>query len=130
MTYIAIADTSKDNFVKINNFLKNKNHEKKVIIKNNNFEEDKNRHLIKDDGLNHIKIKKFNFNFLNYLYYKLACGKINNKLEIYNDFRSKIISEECFIKNNLILFILLKANENKLINYKEKYQLKDLISII
>ena len=49
--------------------------------------------------------------------------KNKKNIELYNNFRSKILSEEFFVHNNLNIQILLRINENNLTNNKDKYLL-------
>ena len=81
-----------------------------------------------DDNVSKNKIPKLNF--CEYLYYKLTCNKNKNNLENFNDFRTRIISEEYFIKNHLNIYILLKINENLFSEYKNRYHLKDIINLV
>ena len=69
-------------------------------------------------------------NFLDFLYYKITCGKKVKFFKIYEDFRMKIISEEHIIRNHLNIYNLLKITEKKRYNRRSSYQLKDLINLI
>ena len=69
-------------------------------------------------------------NFLDFLYYKITCGKKAKFFKIYEDFRMKIISEEHIIRNHLNIYNLLKITEKKRYKRRSSYQLKDLINLI
>ena len=49
---------------------------------------------------------------------------------MYDNFRTKIICEEYFLRNYINIYNLLKMNENHLSKDINKYQLKDLIEIM
>ena len=74
----------------------NDNHEQKTmkILKEEKNIERKNKFI-------KLNIHKLDFNFYDYMYYHLNCRKNKVDLKIYNDFRTKIISEENIIKNYL-----------------------------
>lgn len=100
---------------------------------NINSENEKTREDISEQNQYEIKQsdeinnKRKKFNFWNYFVYKICCGKKNSKLKIYEDFRTKIISEEQLIKNHLNIYNLLKDSEIAEINKKNRNELKDLI---
>ena len=50
-------------------------------------------------------------NFLDFLCYKITCGKKVKFFKIYEDFRMKILSEEHIIRNHLNIYNLLKITE-------------------
>ena len=75
-----------------------------------------------------LNIRKLDFNFYDYINYKLKCGKNKLDLKIYNDFRTKIISEERIIKNYLNIYFLLKINQECFLDYKNMFKLEDLIN--
>ena len=75
-----------------------------------------------------LNIRKLDFNFYDYINYKLKCGKNKLDLKIYNDFRTKIISEERIIKNYLNIYYLLKINQDYFLDYKNRFKLEDLIN--
>ena len=89
--------------------------------------EDKN---IKKDKLVRSKIEKFKFNFFIYLYYKINCVKYKRNLRKYKEFRIKVISEESFIRNHFNVYNLIKINEDHLMDFQNKYELKDLINFV
>ena len=80
----------------------NKNHKENM---NKNKDED-NRKNIKNDK---------NFNLCHYILYKITCGKKKKIINIYEDFREKILSEEHLVKNYLNIYNLLAiANDNNI----------------
>ena len=123
-------DISKNNNVsKTNNiFLSNIEDLNKKNIENNiNY----NINLEKrDDNREKLKNKKEKY-FWNYLWFKITCGKNQKYFRIYENFRTKIISEEHLIRNHLNIYNLLKVTEKKRY-YKRisSYQLKDLLNLI
>ena len=123
-------DISKNNNVsKTNNiFLSNIEDLNKKNIENNiNY----NINLEKrDDNREKLKNKKEKY-FWNYLWFKITCGKNQKYFRIYENFRTKIISEEHLIRNHLNIYNLLKVTEKKRY-YKRisNYQLKELLNLI
>ena len=122
----------KENIVSENTNINN------IININNDNEktrEDANEPNINDDTNNNKGVKQIikdndkrkRFNFWNYFVYKICCGKRNSKLKTYEDFRTKIISEEQLIKNHLNIYNLLKESEITEINKKQRNELKDLM---
>ena len=63
-----------------------------------------------DDIDNNRPINKINYNCIKYLWYSIPCGKTDNKIDYYENFRSKLISEEGIIQNYLDVYKLLKLN--------------------
>ena len=110
--------------INIQKIISNKRYEKQVEIKSKNIDENKNKIIT------YFKMDKIKSNFFIYLLYKITCIKIKNNFNICNNFRIKIISEEYFIKTYLNVFNLLKLNENQLNDFKNKYQLVDLITLV
>ena len=53
-------------------------------------------------------LEKQNFNWCKYLGYLICCGKNDKKLQYYEDFRAKLISEENIIQNYMDTYKLLK----------------------
>ena len=76
------------------------------------------------------KISEEKKTFYKYILFTLLCGKKYNWFGIYKNFRKKIISEEHLIKNYLIIYNLLKANENTKRFKRNSYSLKDLINLV
>ena len=68
--------------------------------------------------------------FSNYICFKISCGKKENYFQIYENFRTKIISEEHLIRNHLNLYNILKVTEKKRHFLKNKYHVEDLIKFI
>lgn len=127
---------SKDPMASDTNLNAPKNIEKENTISDNtnrNNENEKtredanepNNNNNKDNENSKNKVKKFNF--WNYFVYKICCGKKNSKLKTYEDFRTKIISEEQLIKNHLNIYNLLKESEITEINRKHRNELNDLM---
>ena len=57
--------------------------------------------------------EKQNFNWFSYLKYMVLCGKNNPKISFYEDFRTKLISEENIIQNYIDIYNLLEVNKIK-----------------
>ena len=83
----------------------NRNKEKRSIPLN------KRDKLENTDNIdNNRPIEKINYNCIKYLWYSIPCGKVDNKIDYYENFRSKLISEEGIIKNYLQVYKLLELN--------------------
>ena len=52
--------------------------------------------------------KKQNFNWFKYIWYKICCGRNNSMISYYEDYRTKLISEESLISGQLDIFKLVK----------------------
>ena len=118
--YIISQKTKTD---KINNEYQSEN--KLNIVKEN-----KNKRKEKEDEIIDIKMKNSHFNYLDYLYHIIKCGKTKKNIKIYNKFREKILSEEFFVHNNLNIQILLSLNEKNLINNKNMYLLTNMVNVV
>lgn len=138
------------NIIKRNNnkalYFMNENNSKEIIINqnnnnkleiNNDFHNEKEMNALKEEkNLENknksikLNIHKLDFNFYDYMYYILKCGKNNVDLNIYNNFRTKIISEEGLIKNYLNIYFLVKMNQECFLDYKSKFKLEDLINML
>ena len=133
-TNITTTNSSSENIQNIQNFRKRKNMNKKNknndSIKIKNIEDTKNNNTESKYSHSEIKEQKLKFNFCNYICYELSCKKKNNKLYMYDNFRTNIICEEYFLRNYINIYNLLKMNENHLSENINKYQLKDLLEII
>ena len=84
------------------------------------------------DNMSNKNMKEENFfTFWNYTLYIFTFGKKNNKFEIYDKFRSKILSEENLVENYLNIYNLLKATK-KMEYFKEQntFKKKDLLNLI
>ena len=68
--------------------------------------------------------------FLNYICFKISCGKKENYFKIYENFRTKIISEEHLIRNYFNFYNILKVTQKKRHILKNKYHVEDLIKFI
>ena len=55
------------------------------------------------------KKEKQNFSWFAYMKFIICCGKNNQKMEYYDDFRKQIISEENILQYHLDIYKLLKA---------------------
>ena len=53
-------------------------------------------------------LEKQNFNWFKYLWYLICCGRNDEKIKYYEDFRAKLISEENIIQNYMDTYKLLK----------------------
>ena len=105
------------NSMSFNNMIKEKKNDSKskdslnIKIINNECEN------IKDKSKNHNKLK-----FLHYLAYIITLNKNYSNIQLYSNFRRKMISEECLILNNLNINTIVKkyinenTNENKIEN--------------
>ena len=118
---ISINNISKSNLFSTNNKIPD------VVDKSNNIKNSEN--------INNNKEKEKEQNgrektFLNYIFYKITCGKKKEFFQTYQKFRVKIISEEHLIRNHLNIYNLLKATERKRHNRRNSYQLKDLINLV
>ena len=58
-------------------------------------------------------------NYFSYIYFRVSCRKKNNYYQVYEDFRTKIISEEHIIRNHLNIYSLLKITEKENDNIEE-----------
>lgn len=113
------TDISKSN-ININKVEKNVNNNSWDITKLNNLTINQEYF----DG------RKKRINFCKYIFYKLTCQKKYKHFQIYETFRTKIISEEHLIKNHLNIYKLLKITEKKRYLKRGSYQLKDLIRLV
>ena len=118
-------NNSKENIINQNVEIYNDNHDQKTMktLKEEKINESKNKSI-------KLNFHKLNFNFYDYMYYNLKCGKNKVDLKIYNDFRTKIISEESIIKNYLNIYFLLKINQEYFLDYKNRFKLEDLIKVL
>ena len=96
----------------LNNF-NSRNSSKDIQIENKkstifSFKDD----LIKDnnDDSENRPLEKKEFNWFKYIWYLICCGTNDKKISYYEDFRSKLISEENIIQNYLDIYKLLKKN--------------------
>ena len=127
---------------KIDSFSYNKG-DNSMIKTNNNFikkiEENKefNDTKIKNNNIidKKITIRKENenpkdFNFLNYICYAGTLRKKNRYFYVYENFRTKIMSEEHLIRNHLNIFNLLKVTDKKRHLRRNSYHLKELLKTL
>ena len=63
----------------------------------------------KKDYSDHKPLEKQNFNWCKFLGYLICCGRNDKNLSYYEEFRSKLISEENIIQNYMDTYKLLKA---------------------
>ena len=102
----------------LNNF-NSRNSSKDIQIENKkstifSFKDD----LVKDnnDDSENRPLEKKEFNWFKYIWYLICCGTNDKKISYYEDFRSKLISEENIIQNYLDIYKLLKKNNLQKIN--------------
>ena len=89
-------------------FLKSSNNRNSLYLRNSRLikkeisenPEDNNKQLI----------QKQNFTWIRYFWYFICCCKNDKKIEYYESFREKLISEENLIQNYLDIYGLLKLN--------------------
>ena len=115
-------DISKTNFKSLEKELKN--------LKNQNKDSKEIRkiealNMFKDNSKNKKAIK-----LSNYICFKISCERKENYFKIYENFRTKIISEEHLIRNHFNLYNILKVTEKKRHSLKNKYHLEDLLKFI
>ena len=118
-------NNSKENIINQNLKIYNNGFDRKAMktLKDEKNIENKNKSI-------KLNIHKLDFNFYDYIYYYLKCGKNKIDLKIYNDFRTKIISEESIIKIYLNIYFLSKINQESFLDYKSKFELEDLINVL
>ena len=63
----------------------------------------------KKDEFENRPLEKQHFNWCKYLGYLICCGRTDKRLTYYENFRSKLISEENIIQNYMDIYKLLKA---------------------
>ena len=76
------------------------------ILMNNCF--DSKVQKTKKSDNNTISLKKNNFTLINYIYYLITFKRGNPKIKFFEDFRTKIISEENLLQNYSDIYKLLK----------------------
>ena len=76
----------------------------------------------RDDDLENRPLEKQNFHWCKFLGYLICCGRNDEKMKYYEDFRAKLISEENIIQNYLDTYKLLKHCDIKknVFNSKEE----------
>ena len=79
-----------------------------------------------EDSLQNLRNNKFSF--IEFLFNKLSCNKKNKYFEVYENFRTKIMSEEHLLKNHFEVYGLLKICELKGYELENRYILKDLMN--
>ena len=62
----------------------------------------------KEEDIDYRPREKQNFNWCKFLYYLICCGRNDENIKYYEDFRCKLISEENIIQNYLDVYKLLK----------------------
>ena len=103
------------------NEIKNKKNEfenfgyiKKVVRKKENLEPNKDNDKTEGESvLSKKPNEKQNFNWFSYIKYIVLCGKNNPYISYYEEFRSKLISEENIIQNYIDVYRLLEVNKLK-----------------
>ena len=81
------------------------NYRKRNKLKINQFKPINND--TKKEDINN-PIKKQNFNWFKYIWYKIRCSKNNPMISYYEDYRTKLISEESLITGQLDIYRLAK----------------------
>ena len=74
--------------------------------------------------------KMKNKKFFDFILFKCTCGKKDKNFELYNNFRTKILSEEHLMKKHLNIYNLLRVTEKRRAFRRNSYQLHDLIKLI
>ena len=100
----------------------NKNKKKNKQLRNNDIEQ-----LEKLENLGKTKMEH---NFWSYLKYRFPYNKKKYNFEIYEKFRTKILSEEHLVRNHLNIYNLLKVTEKKRLSRTSTFHLKKLINMI
>ena len=103
------------------NEIKNKKNEfenfgyiKKVVRKKENLEPNKDNDKTEGESvLSKKPNEKQNFNWFSYIKYIVLCGKNNPYISYYEEFRSKLISEENIIQKYIDVYRLLEVNKLK-----------------
>ena len=93
----------------------NENKSDKNQIFNERFNQNKEERILdlrqnSDNIDNNSPIEKINYNCIKYLWKSLPCRKNDKKIDYYENFRSKLISEESIIQNYLDIYKLLELN--------------------
>ena len=125
------TDMSRTNdkyFFKLDEGNLNVNNKDNGEIKTDIEKSEKNKRLevIKNFTKNNKKEKTF----CNYVFYKISCEKKKTFFKFYQDFRTKLFSEEHLIRNHLNIYNLLKVTEKKRHFKKSNYHLEDLINCV
>ena len=75
----------------------------------------------KKDDFENRPLEKQNFNWCKFLGYLICCGRTDQKMKYYEEFRAKLISEDNIIQNYLDTYKLLKhCNIKKTVLNKEE----------
>ena len=74
--------------------------------------------------------KMRNKKFFDFILFKCTCGKKDKNFEIFNHFRTKILSEEHLMKNHLNIYNLLRVTEKRRVFRRNSYQINHLIKLI
>jgi hypothetical protein len=140
-----INNTTIDNSVKVNfkdDKFKYKNDgikEKKDLSLSRNYPSDindksKSELFHKDINSKKSNDNKFkdinNLNIYGFFLYKISCRKKNKGFKIYEEFRSRIMSEEHLINMYLNIYNLMKLTEKKRMHYKKIFSIKDLMRLL
>ena len=92
----------------------NKNYKKSFGDASSTFKREtnfKNSRLEKKESLeDNSSIQKQNFTWIKFIWYLLSCKTNDKKIDYYETFRAKLISEENIIENYLDIYKLLKIN--------------------
>ena len=135
------GDKSEDQFIQELNKLSKAYHEKKIPIFLEDNKSNDNIYTISNVPTVRVKPtiknipyfpkeKKENRKFVNYLIFFFSCKNKNKYFKVYEDFRTKIISEEHLIRNHLNIYNLIKISQRKRNLKRPSYRLKDLIKLV
>ena len=133
-----LSSTARINNSKANKSINNSREENYSNIIGNNLKIKQQKYNIDRSKIKSLVInnknilKSYNSSFYKFLLYKLYCDKKNKYYNIYHNFRTKIISEEHFIRSHLNVYNLLRISEKKRNKIKKRfsYQINDLINLI
>jgi hypothetical protein len=119
---------------KLNCKINNKSDNMKTNITNNEYEIDRSKNEFQKISIERIKTIRRNIHtetktFLSFIIFKLSLSKKNSFYKVYQNFRTKIISEEHIVRNHLNIFNLLKVARRKKSFRKNSIHLKDLIKL-
>ena len=129
------SDLGKYKSNKLNDKINDKSDNININISSNEYEIDKPKNKLAKRSFESINTIRRNIHteektFFNFIIFKLSLTKKNSFYKVYENFRTKIISEEHLIKNHLNIFNLLKVAGRKRSFGKNSIHLKDLIKLV
>ena len=129
------TDIRNNNNNKLNDKKNNKSDNIKTDINNNDKEIDISKNALRKINIESVKTIKRNIHtekktFLSFIIFKLSLKKKYDFYKVYEDFRTKIISEEHLIRNHLNIFNLLKVVGRKRSFRRNSIHLRDLIKLV